>query len=316
MTEEEHAQQQDRELKIRTAGKEVAERVLEIGELISDTYQNAGFRGTDGGRSFEQWCGEVLPELLPGEIVGSVGIQWADRRRFLFVVRKLLSSLEGGLLPETQKQAEALRALVPRESENLSGYNPVDFDGPIDGLKAVWKEANKLAKIKGRRNGSPTEKDVLTARDQLRPRLIENGWMRGQPSEFASDRERFEAAGGRVIDLPGDTRPEPKNTPSAPSEKELTLQQEVRTYNHLLLEAEESISKLGTYYKGLQSRHGSKLLDEMRMCKSTGLIHVRDDLKRLTRMAQELSDIGQLANSSDEPTALDIETIIASVKHD
>jgi hypothetical protein len=80
----EAAQLQSCELAIELAGKDRLEKALIIGEKLSTIYNEALFRGADGGRRWEQWLKERLPRccrrpkaksLDGATIAGSVGGQ-------------------------------------------------------------------------------------------------------------------------------------------------------------------------------------------------------------------------------------------------
>ena len=71
----------------------------------------------------------------------------ADARRFLWEQRKILSAAarRPGRLPETLRQAENLKGLIPRQTSSHGkrggNWQPAVFDDPdaAQGIAKVWK---------------------------------------------------------------------------------------------------------------------------------------------------------------------------------
>jgi hypothetical protein len=199
----ESAQLQSCELAIELAGKDRLEKALIIGEKLSTIYNEALFRGADGGCAWEQWVEDRLTKLLPDEATGKTA--WADYRRWLWESRSLLSPSpgRGAQPPVSLKQAEALTALIPRKFSASTGWNPAILDDPdaAQGIAKVWELACQNAETNQRRNG-PTAEDVRAAREELRPALERQGLIRSAPASFqAATAARVEAARQRTVDV-------------------------------------------------------------------------------------------------------------------
>ncbi len=338
----ETAELQSCELAIELAGKDRLEKALIIGEKLSTIYNHALFRGPDGGRTWDEWVADRLTQLLPEEATGKPA--WADYRRWLWESRKLISCTpeRAALAPITFKQAEALRALVPRKFSGPSGWNPAILDDPdaAKGIALVWKEACKKAEANKRPNG-PTAEDVRTAREELRPDLEQKGLIRSAPAAFqAATAARVEAAQQRTINVtavdPAKQEREAaafretmanireskaeraakveaeevrEELSKADRERAELLQQEVRAYNTRLHGASKAIHELYGYLQNLSRIHGTQLLDEMRTVDVLGLITVSDDMQRLQEMGQELMEAVKLARSSEPSTGINMQTI-------
>ena len=324
------------ELQIELAGKDRLEKALIIGEKLSTIYNNALFRG-DGGRTWVDWIEQRLPKLLPE----AGGASWADRRRWLHEVRTCLSSSgAGGGVPTTADQTEALCALIPRRYDKSTGWNPSELDQPIEGLKAVWELATKNAQRQQRKNG-PTQKDVADAREELRPQLLEKGWIREAPKAFQqSTADRMAAAAASRQTVTAETAEQTAERQrvldeamaqvkaSAPEraqqakfnqvrdelerperERQQDLEDKVRQYNSKLISCYESIHDLLVFMQTLDRVDGTQYLQDMREIDVAGLITVRDDLPRLKGFGEELVQIVQLANSCNSPSGIDMTTV-------
>lgn len=331
----EAAQLQSCELAIELAGKDRLEKALIIGEKLSTIYNEALFRGADGGCTWELWLKERLPKLLP-EAEG-VSPSWGDRRRLLWEERQLLSSSTGGraLLPSSQQTAEALQGLIPRKFSGPAGWNPAILDDPeaAEGIAKVWALACQNAETNQRRNG-PTAEDVRAAREELRPALEQQGLIRSAPASFqAATAARVEAARQRTVDVTPanaerfrDTMAKIRDTKAereakvevdhvreqldaAEQEQRHELEEQVRHYNRRLHDAGIAIHDLLGYLQTLSRTHGTQYLDQMRCIDVLGLITVGDDMQRLQEMGTELMDAVKLARTSDPSTGINAQTI-------
>ena len=329
------------ELQIEIAGKDRLEKALIIGEKLSTIYNHALFRG-DGGRTWADWVEQRLPQLLPHE---APKLGAADHRRILWEARHLLSGQTSDRehLPVSNAQAEALQGLIPR-AYNLpqGGWNPVVFDDPecIEGLSAVWGLAQRNAAQNQRKNG-PTANDVKEAREELRPQLLEKGWIREAPKAFQqSTADRMAAAAASRQTVTAETaeqRAERQRVldeamaqvkASAPEraqqakfnqvreelerperERQQDLEDKVRQYNSKLISCYESIHDLLVFMQTLDRVDGTQYLQDMREIDVAGLITVRDDLPRLKGFGEELVQIVQLANSCNPPSGIDMTTV-------
>jgi hypothetical protein len=332
----ETAQLQSCELAIELAGKDRLEKALIIGEKLSTIYNDALFRGADGGCAWEQWLKERLPKLLP-EAEGR-SVDWADDRRTFWEVRNLLShpALKQGELPSKPvEQARALKALIPRRFDRPDKWNPAVLDDPdaAQGIAKVWQLACQNAEVNQRRNG-PTAEDVRAAREELRPALEQQGLIRSAPASFqAATAARVEAARQRTVDVTPanaerfketmasirDTKAERtakvevnhvrEQLDAAEQEQRHELEEQVRHYNRRLHDAGTAIHDLLGYLQTLSRTHGTQLLDEMRGIDVLGLITVGDDMQRLQEMGTELMDAVKLARTSDPSTGINAQTI-------
>jgi len=341
LSSEETTKYKARTLRIELAGKDRLEKALIIGEELSCIYNEELFRGLDGKRTWEQWVATELVELLPDEATGKQG--WADKRRWLWESRKLISSSEvGGALPVSLSQADAMASLVPRNASGPAGWQPAILDDPdaAQGIAKVWELACTNAERNQRKNG-PTAEDVRAAREELRPALERQGLIRSAPASFqAATAARVEAARQRTVDVtPSDpagqerkaaafreTMAKIRNTKAeretkvevdhvrqqidaAEREHRHELEEQVRHYNRRLHDASKAIHELLGYLQTLSRTHGTQLLDEMRGIDVLGLITVGDDMQRLQEMGTELMAAVKLAQSSDPSTGIDAQTI-------
>ena len=337
LTPKEKEELQASELAISMAGKTILEQRLILGKHFKFIYDNALFRG-EGGRSFEQWAEERLPQLFPE----AGGLGWVNKRRWLFEVRELIHSSASGAvaLPETLAQAEALCSLIPRRYESAqAGWNPSDFTKD-HAVAPVWQLSLKIGQKQQRQNG-PTTQDVRNAREELRPQLTEQGLIREMPKQFQqSAAERMAAAATRrqqTIDVktPEQTAEEKQqfdeimadvkrrapeiaaqnraaaikeelNRPS--KERQAELEDYIRKYNSKLNGAVASMHELLSVLKEISNIHGTEYLDDMRAGNVAGLLTVQDDLERLRSLGTELMQVVELANSSTPPTGIDMTT--------
>ena len=339
----ETAELQSCELAIELAGKDRLEKALIIGEKLSTIYNEALFRGADGGCTWEQWLKERLPQLLP-EAEGR-SVDWGDGRRLLWEQNHLLASrgkLTPAQLPSGLGIAHQMKALVPRRFDGPGGWNPAILDDPdaAEGIAKVWELACRNADQNQRRNG-PTAEDVRAAREELRPALEQQGLIRSAPAAFqAATAARVEAARQRTVDV---TPPDPaeqerkaaafrdtmagiRDTKAERTAKveaqgvsdELSkaerehcrmLDEEVRNYNGKLHSASKAIHELHSYLESLSRIHGTALLDEMRCIDVMGLITVSDDIQRLQEMGKELMEAVKLARSSAPSTGVNMTTL-------
>jgi len=339
----ETAELQSCELAIELAGKDRLEKALIIGEKLSTIYNHALFRGADGGRTWDEWAGTRLVELLPDEATGKPA--WADYRRWLWETRALVSRSSGRAgIPSTMRQAESLVAVIPRRySSGYNGWNPAILNDPAaaEGIAKVWELACQNAEQNQRRNG-PTAEDVRAAREELRPALEQQGLIRSAPAAFqAATAARVEAARQRTVDVTPqpdpaeqerkaaafretmanirDTKAErqakvevdyvKEQLDAAERERQHVLQEEVRVYNGRLHGASKAIHELLVYLQTLSRTHGTQLLDEMRCTDVLGLITVGDDMQRLQEMGTELMAAVKLARTSDPSTGINAQTI-------
>jgi hypothetical protein len=331
----EAAQLQSCELAIELAGKDRLEKALIIGEKLSTIYNEALFRGADGGCTWEQWLRDRLPKLLP-EAEGKA-TSWGDGRRLLWEQRKLLSSTtDRGAQPlESIKVADSLKALIPRKFSGPAGWNPAILDDPdaAKGIAKVWELACTNAEANQRRNG-PTAEDVRAAREELRPALEQQGLIRSAPASFqAATAARVEAARQRTVDVTPanaerfketmanirDTKAERtakvevdhvrEQLDAAEQQRRHTLEQEVRVYNAHLHATSKATHELLGYLQSLSRIHGTQLMDEMRCIDVLGLITVKDDMDRLTTIGTELMEAVNLARSSEPASGIHAETI-------
>jgi hypothetical protein len=331
----EAAQLQSCELAIELAGKDRLEKALIIGEKLSTIYNEALFRGADGGCGWEQWLKDRLPKLLP-EAEGRSS-DWADGRRLLWEQRNLLSSWTGPRadLPSGTKVASSLASLVPRRFSASAGWNPAILDDPdaAEGIAKVWELACTNAESNQRRNG-PTAEDVRAAREELRPTLEQKGLIRSAPASFqAATAARVEAARQRTVDVTPanaerfketmanirDTKAERtakvevdhvrEQLNAAEQQRRHTLEQEVRVYNAHLHATSKATHELLGYLQSLSRIHGTQLMDEMRCIDVLGLITVKDDMDRLKTIGTELMEAVSLARSSEPAFGIHAETI-------
>jgi hypothetical protein len=331
----ETAELQSCELAIELAGKDRLEKALIIGEKLSAIYNHALFRGADGGCTWEQWVGDRLTKLLPGEATGKQG--WADDRRALYECRALIapSSKKEHLPDKLAEQARHLVALIPRRFSGPSGWNPAILDDPdaAQGIAKVWQLACQNAEVNQRRNG-PTAEDVRAAREELRPALEQQGLIRSAPASFqAATAARVEAARNRTVDVTPadaerfketmasirDTKAERtakvevdhvrEQLNAVEQDQRHELEEQVRHYNKRLHDAGTAIHDLLGYLQTLSRTHGTQYLDQMRCIDVLGLITVKDDMQRLQEMGTELMDAVKLARTSDPSTGINAQTI-------
>lgn len=325
------------ELQIEIAGKDRLEKALIIGEKLSTIYNNALFRG-DGGRTWADWVEQRLPEILPE----ARKLDWADARRFLFEVRKCLDGeFHRDSLPVTTTAAEALCGLIPRRfDKSQGGWNPSELTERTEGIQSVWELATKNAQQQQRKNG-PTIQDVRSAREELRPKLLEKGWIREAPKAFQqSTADRMAAAAASRQTVTAETAEQKAERQrvldeamaqvkaSAPEraqqakfnqvrdelerperERQQDLEDKVRQYNSKLISCYESIHDLLVFMQSLDRVNGTQYLQDMRQIDVAGLITVRDDLPRLKGFGEELVKIVQLANSCNPPSGIDMTTV-------
>ena len=336
LSQAETAKLQSCELAIELAGKDRLEKALIIGEMLSTIYNEALFRGENGGRRWEDWLRERLPQILP-EAEGK-SLDWGNNRRFMWEARTLLASRN---LPASQsldqvRMAHEIKALIPREKKGNEGnWYPAILDDPeaAEGISKVWELACKNAESNQRRNG-PTSEDVRAAREELRPALEQQGLIRSAPASFqAATAARVEAARNRTVDVTPsdpaafrdtmanirDTKAERtakvevdhvrEQLDAAERQRLHELQEEVRGYSSNLIAASKAIHGLLGYLQSLSRIHGTQLLDEMRRTDFMGLVTVSDDMQRLQEMGQELMQAVNLARSSDPPTGINAQTI-------
>jgi len=332
----EAAQLQSCELAIELAGKDRLEKALIIGEKLSTIYNEALFRGENGGRTWDDWLRKRLPRILP-EAEGK-SLDWGNNRRFMWEARTLLASRN---LPASQsldqvRMAHEIKALIPREKKGNEGnWYPAILDDPdaAEGIAMVWELACRNADQNQRRNG-PTAEDVRDAREELRPTLEQKGLIRSAPASFQSaTAARVEAARQRTVNVTPanaerfketmanirDTKAERtakvevdhvrEQLDAAEHQRLHELQEEVRGYSSNLIAASKAIHGLLGYLQSLSRIHGTQLLDEMRRTDFMGLVTVSDDMQRLQEMGQELMQAVNLARSSDPPTGINAQTI-------
>ena len=325
------------ELQIELAGKDRLEKALIIGEKLSTIYNNALFRG-DGGRTWADWVEQRLPEILPE---AGKSLDWANERRWLFEVRSSLTLGDARVdLPANATVAKGLVGLIPRRFEYTGKWNPSELDQYSEGLAKVWELAQRNAVQNQRKNG-PTANDVKDAREELRPKLLEKGWIREAPKGFQqSTAERMAAAAANRQTVTVETAEEKAERQrildeamervkaSAPErerqakinqvreelerperERQQDLEEKVRQYNSKLVKCYESIHDLLVFMQTLDRVNGTQYLDEMRQIDVAGLITVRDDLPRLKGFGEELVQIVQLANSCNPPSGIDMTTL-------
>ena len=332
----EAAKLQSCELAIELAGKDRLEKALIIGKMLSTIYNEALFRGENGGRTWDDWLRKRLPRILP-EAEGK-SLDWGNNRRFMWEARTLLASRN---LPASQsldqvRMAHEIKALIPREKKGNEGnWYPAILDDPeaAEGISKVWELACKNAESNQRRNG-PTAEDVRAAREELRPTLEQQGLIRSAPASFqAATAARVEVARNRTVDVTPsdpaafrdtmanirDTKAERttkvevdhvrEQLDAADHQRLHELQEEVRGYSSNLIAASKAIHGLLGYLQSLSRIHGTQLLDEMRRTDFMGLVTVSDDMQRLQEMGQELMQAVNLARSSDPPTGINAQTI-------
>jgi len=344
LTKQEWTERQADELAIEMAGKDRLEKALIIGEKLSHIYNSGSFRrSAPGGErwTWEQYVTHRLPELLPGE---APKLSQADNRRFLWEVRQLVSPprrAAAGSLPTSTRQAEALKALIPRKLSNVGGWAPAVLDDidQAEGLVKVWELAQQNAAAQQRKNG-PTADDVKAAREELRPKLAELGLIREAPKAFQqSTAERMAEAAARrerVVDVdPVDVEAQRAATEKvlqsireeapareqkakvdavkeelsrADREQRERLQSKVREYNSKLIAASNSVHELLIFIRSVDRIDGTQYLDDMRAIDVVGLITVQDDLSRLQKIGEELMETVKLARSSNPPTGIDMTT--------
>ena len=339
LTSQESQELEACELQIELAGKDRLEKAVIIGEKLSTIYNHALFRG-EGGRTWADWVEKRLPEILPeaGE-----SQDWADQRRWLFEARSTLArrSQSAEELPESVSAAVALKALIPRRYQSGNGnWNPSELNQSAEGMIAVWELAQRNAVQKQRRNG-PTKQDVTNAREELRPQLLEKGWIREAPKAFQqSTAERMAAAAASRQTVTAETAEQKAERQrildeamervkaSAPErerqakinqvreelerperERQQDLEDKVRQYNSKLVKCYESIHDLLVFMQTIDRVNGTQYLQDMRQIDVAGLITVRDDLPRLKGFGEELVQIVQLANSCNPPSGIDMTTV-------
>ena len=345
LTPQEWTERQADELAIEMAGKDRLEKALIIGEKLSHIYNTGSFRrSTPGGErwTWEDWVNRRLPELLPGE---APKISSADRRRFLWEARQLLSptACGGGAMPATTMQADALKALIPRKTSSANAnWQPAILDDPdaAEGLRVVWGLALQNAAKQQRKNG-PTTEDVRAAREEARPQLAAAGLIREAPAAFQqSTAERMAQAAvkrARVVDVdPVEAEVAKARTQQvlqsireeAPArqqqarvdavkeelsrpERERTerLQAKVREYNSKLNAATSSVHELLIFLQSVDRIDGTQYLDDMRDIDVLGLITVKDDLSRIQKIGEDLMAAMTLASSCNAPTGIDMTTV-------
>jgi hypothetical protein len=315
-----------------------------IGACLSNIYNLKLFRGDEGDQSWEAYVQSELPQWL----ADAPRIETADRQRFLYEAREILSRVtsDPGCLPETVKQADALKALIPRRLSSHGGaggnWQPAILDDPdaAEGIAQVWELACRNADQNQRCNG-PTAEDVRSAREELRPALERQGLIRSAPASFqAATAARVEAARQRTVDvtpvdpseqerkaaafretMAGIRATAPERTAKvevqgvsdelskAEREHRQMLDEEVRNYNRCLHGASKAIHELHSYLESLSRIHGTALLDEMRCIDVMGLITVSDDMQRLQEMGKELMEAVKLARSSAPSTGVNMTTL-------
>lgn len=344
LTKQEWTERQADELAIELAGKDRLEKALIIGEKLSHIYNTGSFRrSAPGGErwTWEDWVNKRLPELLPGE---APKVDAADRRRLLWEARQLLSLRAREPLPDlpiTGRQAEALKALIPRQqSGNAGRWWPAILDDPdaAEGLRLVWELAIQNAAKNQRKNG-PTTEDVRSAREEARPQLAAAGLIREANKGLQlATAERMAAAAARsqVVDITPEQQAANDRTvkealeriaQDAPAraqrdrvnavkeelsrsdrERQERLTERVRKYNTMLNAATSSVHELLVFLQGVDRIDGTQFLDEMRGFDVMGLITVKDDLPRLQKMGEDLMAAVNLARSSNAPTGIDMTT--------
>lgn len=339
LTTQEWTERQADELAIEMAGKDRLEKALIIGEKLSHIYNSGSFRrSAPGGErwTWEDWVNKRLPELLPGE---APKLTQADCRRFLWETRKLLSSAGvRGAVPASIQQAEALKALIPRQFQNFAGWNPAILDDPdaAEGLRVVWGLALQNAAKQQRKNG-PTIEDVRAAREEARPQLAAAGLIREAPAAFQqSNAERMAQAAARrerVIDVKTVDRAKledilQRTRDEAPArqqqakvdavkeelsrtdrERHERLQAKVREYNSKLNNAAGTVHELLVFLQSLDRIDGTQYLDDMRGIDVLGLVTVHDDLTRLQKIGEDLMASVNLARSCNPPSGIDMTTV-------
>jgi hypothetical protein len=336
LSQAETAKLQSCELAIELAGKDRLEKALIIGEMLSTIYNEALFRGENGGRRWEDWLRERLPQILP-EAEGK-SLDWGNNRRFMWEARTLLASRN---LPASQsldqvRMAHEIKALIPREKKGNDGsWYPAILDdrSAAEGIAKVWELACKNAEANQRRNG-PIAEDVRAAREELRPALEQQGLIRSAPASFqAATAARVEAARQRTVDVTPanaerfketmasirDTKAERtakvevdqvrEQLDAAEQQRRHTLEQEVRVYNAYLHATSKATHELLGYLQTLSRIHGTQLLDEIRCIDVLGLITVKDDMDRLKAIGTELMEAVNLARSSEPASGIHAETI-------
>ena len=324
------------ELQIEVAGKDRLEKALIIGQKLSTIYNRALFRG-DGGRTWADWVEQRLPEILPE----AGGVNWADDRRWFFEIRTLLSRSAAieGLPTRFSDHSRTLCALIPRRYKTkTAGWNPSELDESSEGIEAVWELAQRNAVQQQRKNG-PTASDVKSARDELRPTLLEQGLIREAPKAFQqATAERMAAAQAKrekVIDVEAaehqsaefdavmaDAKrraPEVAQQNRVNAVKEVfdnarrehqeELEDYVRKYNSKLNGAVAAVDELLAFLKSLNRTHGTQHLTEMRSIVVAGLLTVADDVERIQSMGKNLMQIAELSTSSNAPSGIDMTTL-------
>ena len=340
LTAGEKEELQAAELGLELAGKTVLEQYLIIGKHINFIYDRALFRG-EGGRTYEQWCEQRLPQLIPG----AGGIAWANRRRFLFEAREAISATarDGQPLPDTAGNAELLRAVLPRRYDSTNGWNPLDLTKEQGAAAKVWELAQRNAVQQQRKNG-PTREDVTAAREELRPMLIEAGLIREANAGLkAGTAERMAAAAARrevaqrtydiqperteafdkLMDDIKKTRPERQKAAEVAAVKEelarpererlQRVEDQIRKYHSKLSNASNAVHDLLVYLRGIDRTDGTEYLMDLRDGDVMGLITVADDLKRIKTMGEELMEAAKLANSCTPASGIDMTTLEVDV---
>lgn len=344
LTQQEWTERQADELAIEMAGKDRLEKALIIGEKLSHIYNSGSFRrSAPGGErwTWEDWVNKRLPELLPGE---APKVGQADNRRILWETRKLLSPqprAATGNLPTSQRQAEALQALIPRQRTQVGGWAPAILDDPdaAEGLRVVWGLALQNAAKQQRKNG-PTTEDVRAAREEARPQLAQAGLIREAPAAFQQstaermaqaqvkrqqvvdvdpvEAEAKEAKRQEILQSIRDEAPARQQQARVDAVKEELsrpereraerLNDKVRKYNSFLNAAHSSVHELLVFLRTIDRVDGTQFLDDMREFEVMGLITVKDDLPRLQKIGEDLMAAVNLARSCNPPTGIDMAT--------
>ena len=333
------------ELRLRLAGLDRFEKALVVGEELSRVYNNALFRGPEGGRSWETYVKEVLPGLLPHE---ALSLDQCDRRRWLHEARTLLTAVSAhGPQPTTLDQALALQALLPRRvvgNSTTGQYHPLVTDEPdrLVALQEVWQQACEKAAEAGR--AAPRREDVAEVVRRNRARLEETGQVRplnaGLKAGHTAATER--AAARATVDA----YVSPEHTPE--ETKELRRQQNERAaeharnertkelkhelgaadreaeaelnkwsdrYGNALAEAVKACRNLKTELTGLSHVKGTAYLDELRSRpgRLTGFNYLANDLAELKKCGEYLVECVALAQSHNGPTSFEFETVNVEV---
>ena len=202
-------------------------------------------------------------------------------------------------------------------------------------MVAVWELAQRNALNQQRKNG-PTKQDVIAAREELRPTLLEQGLIREAPKAFQqSTAERMAAAAERrerTVDvrtaeqiakeeadfdeIMADAK---KRAPQVAAQNRAEavkeelgrgarehleeLEENVRKYNSKLNSAVASVDELLRFLKSIDRTHGTQCLSEMRSISVAGLLSVDDDIERIKATGASMLQIAELSTSSTHPAA-------------